>query len=108
MKKKYLLFFLLSYLTGFSSNDKYRIILSDNPSTTITIAWNQISGTNPTVYYGTTDFGTNWNSYPNTKTVNRSISYRGMNNQFARITGLSANTAYYFVIKDSQGTSQRF
>ncbi|MCO6162687.1 fibronectin type III domain-containing protein [Flavobacterium sp. NRK F7] len=108
MKKSYLLFLLLSYLTGFSNNDKYRIILSDNPSTTITIAWNQISGTNPTVYYGTTDFGTNWNSYPNTKTVNRAISYRGMNNQFARITGLSANTAYYFVIKDSQGTSQRF
>ncbi|WP_130735547.1 fibronectin type III domain-containing protein [Flavobacterium sp. J27] len=108
MKKSYLLFLLLSYLTSFSNNDKYRIILSDNPSTTITIAWNQISGTNPMVYYGTTDFGTNWNSYPNNKTVDRAITYRGMNNNFSRISGLTANTAYYFVIKDSQGTSQRF
>lgn len=108
MKKSYILVVLLTYFIGFSNNDKYRIILLDDPSTTITVAWNQISGTNPTVYYGTTDFGTNWSSYSNNKTVSRSISFRGMNNNFARITGLTPNTAYYFVIKDSQGTSQRF
>ncbi|NJM80205.1 MAG: metallophosphoesterase family protein [Flavobacterium sp.] len=108
MKKTYILFLVLTYSIGFSNNDKYRIILLDNPSTTITVAWNQISGTSPTVYYGPTDFGTDWNAYPNNKTVSRSISYRGMNNNFARISGLTANTAYYFVIKDSQGTSQRF
>ena len=55
-----------------------------------------------------TDFGTNWASYPNSKTPDRATAFRGMNNQFARITGLAANTAYYFVIRDSQGTSQRF
>lgn len=108
MKQFYILLFVLSSLFGFSNTDKYRIILLDDPSTTITVAWNQISGTNPTVYYGTTDFGTNWNSYPSSKIVDRAITYRGMNNNFARISGLTANTAYYFVIKDSQGTSQRF
>jgi hypothetical protein len=108
MKKSVIFLLLLTYLSVFSNNDKYRIILLDDPSTTITIAWNQISGSSPTVYYGPTDYGTNWNSYPNSKTVSRSVSYRGMNNNFARISNLTANTAYYFVIKDSQGTSQRF
>ena len=30
-----------------------------------------------------------------------------MNNHFARLSGLQPNTNYYFVIRDSQGTSQR-
>ena len=108
MKPKLLLLFLFTFFIGLSNNDKYRLILVDNPSTTITIGWNQISGTNPTVYYGTTDNGTNWNLYPNSKTVDRTVSFRGMSNNFARITGLLPNTSYYFVIRDSQGTSQRF
>ena len=108
MKNNYLLLLLFVSVLGFSNTDKYRIVLLDDPSSTITIAWNQISGTAPTVYYGTTDFGTNWASYPNSKTPDRATAFRGMNNQFARITGLAANTAYYFVIRDSQGTSQRF
>ncbi|BDD05217.1 hypothetical protein AUTU_27000 [Aureibacter tunicatorum] len=94
--------------TAKASNDKYRLVLRDDPSSTITIAWNQISGSGATVYYGTTDHGTNWQNYSNSKTVDRSVSYRGMNNQFARLTNLSANTAYYFVVRDSEGTSQRF
>jgi hypothetical protein len=108
MKKKYFILMFFCFAIGFSNTDKYRIILIDNPSSSITISWNQISGTGQTVYYGTTDFGTNWASYPNSKTPDRATTFRGMNNQFARITGLAANTAYYFVIRDSQGTSQRF
>jgi hypothetical protein len=108
MKNNYLLLLLFVSVLGFSNTDKYRIVLLDDPSSTITIAWNQISGTAPTVYYGTTDFGTNWASYPNSKTPDRTMVFRGMNNQFARISGLTPNTAYYFVIRDSQGTSQRF
>ena len=108
MKKNYFILMFFCFALGFSNTDKYRIILIDNPSSTITISWNQISGTGQTVYYGTTDFGTNWASYPNSKTPDRATAFRGMNNQFARITGLAANTAYYFVVRDSQGTSQRF
>lgn len=98
----------LSLSAIMANTDKYRLVLRGNPSTTMTIAWNQISGSNPVVYYGTTDFGTNYSAYPMSKTVDRSVSYAGMSNQFARLTGLQPNTAYYFVIRDSQGTSQRF
>lgn len=95
-------------INSYSSNGKYRLTLRDNPATTIVIGWDQTSGTNPVVHYGTTDFGTVYTSYPNSKAPDRIVSYKGMNNNFARLTGLTPNTAYYFVINDSQGTSARF
>jgi len=91
-----------------ASTDKYRIMWRDNPATTMVIGWNQESGNNPVVHYGTTDQGTNWSAYPNFADVSESNNSFGMSNRFARLTGLQPNTAYYFVIKDSQGTSERF
>ncbi|UTD15625.1 T9SS type A sorting domain-containing protein [Tenacibaculum mesophilum] len=108
MKKIILTLLFLAVLSTYGSNDKYRLIITDNPATTIMIGWNQISGSNPVVYYGTTDNGTNWSNYPNSKSVDRSVSYKGMSNSFAKLTGLSPNTNYYFVIRDSQGVSSRF
>ncbi len=104
MKRTYFLIFIFIGFQLFASNDKYRLTLRCNPATSIVIGWNQISGSNPTVYFGTTDFGTNYNNYPNFKSPDRIVSYKGMNNHFARLTGLQPNTAYYFVIRDSQGT----
>jgi hypothetical protein len=98
----------LFVISVFSNNDRYRLVINDDPATTITIGWDQTSGSDPRVYYGTTDFGTNWQSYPFNKSVDRQISFRGMDNRYARLTGLIPNTSYYFVIRDSQGTSQRF
>lgn len=109
MKIRYLLIFIFFSGIGLqASNDKYRLTLRGNPATSIVIGWNQISGSNPIVYYGTADFGTDYNRYPNTKSVDRTSNYKGMNNTFARLTDLQPNTAYYFVIRDSQGVSSRF
>ncbi|WP_378184845.1 fibronectin type III domain-containing protein [Aquimarina sp. W85] len=109
MKNFYTLFlvFLFAFKLN-ASNDKYRLTLRDNPATSIVIGWDQTSGSNPVVYYDTVDHGTNSNAYSYSKSVDRSVVYKGMNNTFARLTGLQPNTAYYFVIKDSQGTSERY
>lgn len=108
MKKLIFLIVILLGLQTQASNGKYRLTLRDNPATSIVIGWDQTSGNSPVVYYGTTDYGTNYSSYPNSQAPDRTVSYKGMNNNFARLTGLSPNTAYYFVIRDSQGTSERF
>jgi len=108
MKKIYFLFAILIGLQTQASNGKYRLTLRGNPSTSIVVGWDQISGSNPVVYYGTTDYGTDYRRYPNSKSPSRVVSYKRMNNHFARLTGLTPNTAYYFVIRDSQGTSSRF
>jgi hypothetical protein len=100
--------FLFIIFKSYSHTDKYRIILLNNPSSTITIGWNQISGIDSKVYYGTADHGENYRFYENFKLVDRATDFRGMNNQFARLQNLLPNTKYYFVIKDSESTSQRF
>jgi acid phosphatase type 7 len=101
-----LLFLFTPFCLG--NTDKYRIMWRSDPATTMVIGWNQISGTNPIVYYGTTDHSTNYNLYSSTKTPDRIVVFNAMNNHFARLTDLMPNTAYYFVIRDSEGTSNRF
>jgi len=112
MKKNYcslaLVICILLVQSIFANNDKYRISFRDDPSTTMVIGWNQISGSNPTVYYDTVDHGQNYGAYAFNQTPDRSVSAKGMNNRFVRLSGLTPNTAYYFVIRDSQGTSERF
>ena len=108
--KKIVFVSVLLFMSGqlFSGNEKYRLILTNDPTSTITIGWDQTTGTGPIVYYDTIDHGTNYALYAFTNGVDRSVNYRGMNNKFARLTGLLANKAYYFVIHDNEGTSDRF
>lgn len=99
--------FLVS-ITTLGATNKYRLTLRDNPSTSIVIGWVQVSGNAAAVYYGPVDYGINYTLYPNVKQIDKTVTYKGMNNNFARISGLKPNTAYYFVIKDSQGASSRY
>lgn len=103
-----LLFFLLIFSNSFATSERLRLVLTDNPATTVMIGWDQVSSINPIVYYGTSDQGTNWQSYSFSKEVDRVEIYKGMNNHFAKLTGLLADTNYYFVIKDEEGVSNRF
>ncbi len=91
-----------------ASTGKYRLSHWDDPATTVVIGWNQIDGDNPMVYYGSVDHGGNWESYPLAAEPTRSVDFAGMNNHFVRLSGLQPNTAYYFVIKDSNSASDRY
>lgn len=109
---KHLYLSLVSLLLGagllFGANDKYRLIIADDPATTMTIGWNQISGHSVAVLYDVVDHGTDAGSYANFQLPDRTAPHKGMNNYFVRLTGLRPNTAYYFVIVDSEGVSERF
>ncbi len=91
-----------------TSTEKYRLTWREDPSTTMVVGWTQVRGTNPVVHYGPTDLGLNYSSYPSSKAVDRTVSSKGMDNRYARLTGLQPDTAYYFVIKDSEGVSERY
>jgi PKD repeat protein len=117
IKTKYLIMKKLSILTLFSllaantilaSTGRYRMLFNEDPSTQITLAWEQISGTDPVVHFGTEDFGTDASQYPLNQSPYRSTQYMGMSNQFAVLDNLTPNTAYFFVIEDSEGLSERF
>ncbi len=99
--------------SGLSGTSQYRATWREDPATTMTIGWAQVSGNNPILCYGTTDHGrelpdpSHCAPYTGSKEVDQTYSYKGMDNRFARLTGLSPNTIYYFVIRDSEGVSER-
>lgn len=101
-----LLFLILAPFFVQAATSQYTLSYRDNPGTTIVIGW---SGDNGTVHFGTTDFGTNANSYPNQQGTDRQATAHGINRKFVRLTGLTPNTTYYFVIKDvNNQVSARF
>ncbi len=103
----FILLFAISVQTH-SKTGKYRLTLRDNPATSVVIGWEQILGDNPVVYYGDADHGDSWEKYKWSRKPDRTVHYAEMENNFVRLTGLTPNTSYYFVIKDSEGVSERY
>ncbi|MBN2682738.1 MAG: fibronectin type III domain-containing protein [Bacteroidales bacterium] len=102
-----IVFILLSFST-LADTRFYRAAYRDDPSTTIVIGWcDNGTSSNAKVYYGTDDFSTMYDLYPNNHSVDRTQSHNGLTHRFARLTGLQPNTVYYFVVKDDQSTSAR-
>ncbi len=85
---------------------RYRATWRDNPSTTMVIGWDQLSGSNPVVLYDLVNHGLQLQAYRQRRPADRVVFASGMNNHFARLQGLQPNTVYYFVIVDSDGPSR--
>ena len=100
--------FLVSATSLSGKSIRLRLIVRDNPATSMVIGWEQASGENPEVYYGPVDHGADHNRYPMHKDPDRTVWHQGMNNHFVRLRGLMPNTAYYFVIVDSEGCTRRY
>ncbi len=116
MRKSYMknhihIFLILIYLSfsleGNAKTDKYRIMWREDPSTTMVIGWNQISGSAVTVHYDTYDYGKDILAYQFLEKVTIRNASKGMNNYFVRLRNLIPSTTYHFVIKDSEGCSER-
>jgi len=91
----------------FAETGRYRLSFRIDPASTMVIGWDQQSGSGAVVYYGETDYGQNYAAYPFNHGTDRSVSTKGMHNRFSRLTDLSPDTIYYFVIKDSNSVSPR-
>ena len=105
----FLFFIILSQFLGTLSaaTGRYRCMWRDDPATTMVIGWDQASGSAPELYYDVVDFGKQVSAYRFKQQPDRIIAAKGMNNHFVRLMGLKPNTVYYFVIKDTEGVSQR-
>ncbi len=88
--------------------DHIRLVWVDDPSTTVTVAWKHLSGSDAVVKYGTVDNGRFEELYSDAKSVDRTASYSSITTKFSRLTGLQADTKYYFVVADSVGVSERY
>ena len=92
-----------------SSISKVRLSWSDDPATTMNVIWDQESGVDPVLYYRLhdplTSCSTDPADYVAAAEPNRVTPYRGMNNHFVKLTDLAADSAYAFVIADSNGVT---
>ena len=93
---------------SYATTRRYRIMWNDDPATTMVVGWEALSGTRHFVYYDVVDHGVDTALYSNRQGVTFANTHRGMDNRFAKLTGLSPNTSYYFVVGDELGKSQRY
>jgi len=92
----------------FAASDKYRLVWNDDPTTTITIAWDQLQAANPVVRYGKKDHGRAFWKYDYSSKTDRVLEKYEMVNHFTKLTNLEPDEEYYFVIKDDEGVSKRY
>lgn len=87
---------------------RFRAMWRDDPATSMVIGWDQVSGSTPMIHYDEVDNGLKAEAYRIKRKPDHVVVSRGLNNHFARLTGLKPNTLYYFLIKDSEGLSHRY
>lgn len=108
---KSLLFIFCALFTSFSFGkvDYLRVMFNHNGDDQATIGWNQVSGDSAIVFWGKEDLSpSRYLDYSNVAHVATRNEFKGMSNCFVRLINLDPNTSYYFVIKDSEGVSERF
>jgi hypothetical protein len=92
----------------FASSDKYRLVWNSDPTTSITLAWDQLQTSDVEVYFGTKDQGRKYWKYKNKVNPAESNTKYEMDTRFALLNNLHAGTNYYFVLKDEYGVSKRY
>jgi len=92
----------------FASSGKYRLVWNTDPTTSITLAWDQLQKSEVEVYFGTKDRGRKYWKYKQNVAPTESNNKYEMDTRFALLNKLKAGTNYYFVVKDKFGVSKRF
>lgn len=91
-----------------ADSSSVRLVWNDDPTSTISIVWDGKTAEDAIVYYGTKDRGRKFWKYSHNQTPYRSFDYYEMNTKYVKLSDLEADKAYYFVVKDSEGLSDRF
>jgi hypothetical protein len=92
----------------FAASDKYRLVWNDDPTSTMTIAWDQLEGNSAEVLFDTVDYDRKFWKYNFTQKPSVSEIQYEMNTHFAKLENLNSDTKYYFVLKDEIGVSKRY
>ncbi len=97
---------LLFYIDLDAKTGRYRLMWQDDPSTTMGIGWDQLKGNGAKLFFDVVNHGEFPTKYAFSKNPDNVIQAKGMSNHFVHLGGLRANTLYYFVIADSEGSSR--
>lgn len=86
---------------------RLRVVWKADPAHEAVVGWHQESGNETVLYYDTVDHGTNVSAYRFSAKPCRRDHYMEMNNRFVELRGLAPDSPIYFVIVDSDATSER-
>ncbi|MEO1434730.1 MAG: metallophosphoesterase family protein [Bacteroidota bacterium] len=92
----------------FALSQRFRCVWNDDPSTTMTIIWDQVSGNEVKLFFDDNDWGSAWELYTNQQAPDEQLRAKGMYNQYVRLKNLKPDTKYYFVVKDSDSQSKQY
>lgn len=93
----------------YAAADKFRLSWTDDPTTTMTIIWDQKVGAEATIFYGKEDFGRQFWKYDHQqKPTEKLLNYYHMNTFYCTLENLQPDAIYFFLLKDSVGVSKRF
>jgi len=98
---------LVAVLSAQARTDKYRLSWTDDPATTMTVAWNQIDGWRPELRFDTQDRGEDVEAYAQSQGPDLVRRSQGLRHHFVFLRNLKPDTAYYFVVRDSNSVSPR-
>lgn len=104
MLKALIVFFCSLTVLSYAEVRFVRVVFNSDASKSLTILWDQISGENPTLLYGTNipnDLNFEFSAAISTKNT-----AKGMHTHVVRLNGLKPNTKYFFSVKDSEGYSK--
>jgi hypothetical protein len=107
MKIRYCLLFAALITNTFAETDMHRLIWNDDPMSTMTVAWRQISD-RATVYYDEVDHGNDIAKYTYRSGATKNNDHLELKTNFAELKGLKAGTKYYFLIADKNSASRRY
>lgn len=95
--------------TAFAEIARLRCMWREDPTTSMVVAWDQIVGTNPVLYYAPHQLqGQRFEGYAKARIPDKVLKIKGMNNHFVRLTGLTPNTRYFFKVNDNRGSSKTY
>ncbi|HUF61274.1 MAG TPA: NPCBM/NEW2 domain-containing protein [Verrucomicrobiales bacterium] len=94
-------------ITAEAATKHYRLMWKEDPATTMVVGWTQAGGILPAVHYGEEDFGEDWERYPLQAEPEHVTKHLDLDHCFVRLRGLKPATAYFFVVRDSDGVSER-
>jgi len=99
-------FLLLFTATSFAKSSKVRVVWQADPARQATIGWDQMSGGDVMLVYGIKNGDAT--KLDQSAAVARTEDYMGMNNQYVHLEGLKPDTAYAFVVRDSEGETEQY
>lgn len=98
--------------SAWAASDKFRLVWTDDPSSTMTIGWRQTAAAFSNLQYrqkGLLEAWTSETSYTERSFVNTVNGVSdSLNNTFVKLSGLLPNTDYEFRVCDSKGCTENY